>query len=267
MKSKAKTLRIISNVLIVILSCIMLFCVYKLYTIWQGYNSNQKTQEKVQELFYGQTDTQNQVSGQEEASAPAQNEYKFDLKPVIEANGDTVGWIIIKDTVINYVVVQGADNDEYLHKNFYGEYNSAGTIFMDYRNQIGEPRQNLIVYGHRMKDDSMFGELGEYVDYGFYQKHPTFTFITAEGEYDCEVFAVYRCTTAVDYCHTNFETDEEMLAYIQECKDLSEYKIAVDVTAQDTIITLSTCDYDLDPTEGRLVVQAKLVEKDTTHNE
>ena len=262
---KRNVMRIILNVLIVIVSCILLFCVYKLYTIWRGYNSNQKTQNQVQDLFYGEGDSAvEELSGSEDGSEGKNNQNQQMLDPldaVIAANEDTVGWIKVEDTVIDYVVVQGEDNDEYLHKGFYGEYNSAGTIFLDYRNEIGGSRQNLIVYGHRMKDDSMFGELGEYLDYGFYQQHPSFTFITQDGEYDCEIFAIYRCTTEVDYCQPSFSSDEDMLDYIQDCKDLSEHKMAVEVTAEDTIITLSTCDYALDPDFGRLVVQAKLVEK------
>lgn len=260
--NKAKVMRMVLNALIIIVSCILLFCVYKLYTIWQGYNSNQKTQSQVQNLFYGQNVGETQTVFGEESQKPEIEENIVNaLDPVIAANEDTVGWIKVEDTVIDYVVVQGEDNDEYLHKGFYGEYNSAGTIFLDYRNEIGGERQNLIVYGHRMKDDSMFGELGEYLDYGFYQQHPAFTFITEDGEYACEVFAVYRCTTEVDYCQPTFSSDEALLSYIQDCKNLSEHKMAVEVTAADTIITLSTCDYALDPDFGRLVVQAKLVKK------
>lgn len=260
--NKAKVMRMVLNALIISVSCILLFCVYKLYTIWQGYNSNQKTQSQVQDLFYGQNVGETQtVSGEESQKPEIEENIVNPLDPVIAANEDTVGWIKVEDTVIDYVVVQGEDNDEYLHKGFYGEYNSAGTIFLDYRNEIGGERQNLIVYGHRMKDDSMFGELGEYLDYGFYQQHPAFTFITEDGEYACEVFAVYRCTTEVDYCQPTFSSDEALLSYIQDCKNLSEHKMAVEVTAADTIITLSTCDYALDPDFGRLVVQAKLVKK------
>ena len=215
-------------------------------------------------MFYGnaEADTQ-QVSGSETGEGSNEKEQSIaKLDPVIAANEDTVGWIKVEDTVIDYVVVQGEDNDEYLHKGFYGEYNSAGTIFLDYRNEIGGKRQNYVVYGHRMKDDSMFGELGEYLDYGFYQQHPTFTFITADAEYDCEIFAIYRCTTEVDYCQPTFASDEDMLDYVKDCKNLSEHKMAVEVTADDTIITLSTCDYALDPDLGRLVVHAKLIEKE-----
>lgn len=260
---KEKVMRMILNILIIIVSCVLLFCVYKLYTIWQGYNSNQKTQSQVQDLFYGQnTDEEQAVSGEESEKVEIEENSLNPLDPVIAANEDTIGWIKVEDTVIDYVVVQGEDNDEYLHKSFYGEYNSAGTIFLDYRNEIGGKRQNYVVYGHRMKDDSMFGELGEYLDYGFYQQHPTFTFITADAEYDCEIFAIYRCTTEVDYCQPTFASDEDMLDYVKDCKNLSEHKMAVEVTADDTIITLSTCDYALDPDLGRLVVHAKLIEKE-----
>ena len=259
MENKRKVTRILFNVLILVISCVLIFSLYKLYTIWREYHNNQKTQEQVQALFYGEISGDAQaVSNPGIGKENSETSYSFHLAPVKEANPDTVGWIRIPGTVVDYAVVQAADNEEYLHKGFFGEANAAGTIFMDYRNQMGQPLQNWIIYGHRMKDDSMFGELGEYLNYGFYQQHPSFTFFTEDGAIDCEVFSVYRCTTEVDYCQPAFASGEEMLQYVQACKDRSEYKVVLDVTAEDTIITLSTCDYDLDPTEGRLVIHAKL---------
>lgn len=264
-KEKGKSIRIILNVLIVIVSCVLIFCVYKLGSIWWEYHSNRQTQEQVQSLFYGEQQIQ-EVSGQEESIDETQ-QYQFNLAPVILANSDTVGWITVPGTVIDYAVVQGQDNNKYLHRGFYGEENAAGAIFMDADNQLGEPLQNLLIYGHRMKDDSMFGELGKYLDYGFYQQNPSFTFITEEGIYDCEIFAVYQCTTAVDYCQLSFATGDEQQEYVRACKDRSAYQTVVSVSAEDTIITLSTCDYELDANEGRLVVQAKLTPKEEQTNE
>lgn len=257
---KGKTTRVILNILIALVACVLVFCLYKLGSIWWGYHQNGVTQEKVQDLFYGRQE----ISGAD--GVGDEREYMFDLTPLILENPDTVGWIRVPDTVIDYVVVQGKDNDEYLHKNFYGEYNSAGTIFVDADNQMGEPLQNLILYGHRMRDDSMFGELGKYLDAEFFAKHPTFTFITKDGVYDCEIFSVYQCTTEVEYCRTWFSNEKQQADYVNECRQRSIYATNVEVSGQDTLITLSTCDYVLDPHNGRLVVQAKLKLKEENKN-
>lgn len=260
MADKGKTTKIILNILIVLVSCVLIFCLYKLGSVWWGYHQNQQTQEKVQDLFYGNRE----ISGSDKVGQA--QEYMFDLTPLIMENPDTVGWIKIPDTVIDYVVVQAEDNDKYLHQSFYGEYNSAGTIFMDAGNQMGQPLQNLILYGHRMRDDSMFGELGKFLDGEFFAKHPTFTFITKDGVYDCEIFSVYQCTTEVEYCRVAFANDQQQADYVRECKERSIYATNVEVTGQDTIITLSTCDYVLDPHNGRLVVHAKLKLKEENKN-
>lgn len=258
-KKKGNGTKVILNILLILSTCVLVFCIYKLGSIWWEYHANRETQEQVQNLFYGQTDTeQAELSGSEGSTPVLEQEYIFDLTPVIQQNPDTVGWIQIPGTVIDYVVLQGEDNDQYLHTGFYGEANNAGSIFMDYQNQLGAPMQNLILYGHRMKDNSMFGQLGEYLDYSFYQQHPSFVFITADGVYDCHVFSVYQCTTSVDYGQPYFVSEEDMQQYIQEAKDRSVYRTAVSVSVQDTIMTLSTCDYALDPDEGRLVIHAKL---------
>ena len=92
--NKAKVMRMVLNALIIIVSCILLFCVYKLYTIWQGYNSNQKTQSQVQDLFYGQNVGETQTVFGEESQKPEIEENIVNaLDPVIAANEDTVGWI------------------------------------------------------------------------------------------------------------------------------------------------------------------------------
>lgn len=264
MAKNGKTVRVILNILIVITSLVLAVSVYKLAkTLWE-YRSNRQTQAQVQSLFYGEAQAQ-EISG-ETSTKTEEKQYSFDLSPVILANSDTVGWIQVPGTVIDYAIVQGQSNDQYLHHDFYGEYNPAGAIFLDADNQVGEPLQNLIVYGHRMKDDSMFGELGKFLDESFYKENPIFTLITQDGIYDCEIFAVYRCTTEVDYCQLSFSTEDDQQRYVQQCRDRAAYQTPVSVSPQDTLITLSTCDYVLDPNEGRLVVQAKLTVKEENHN-
>lgn len=178
---------------------------------------------------------------------------------LLELNADTAGWIEITDTNISYPVVQGEDNDYYLTHDFKGERSKAGSIFMDFRNQIGETfDKNIVLYGHRMKDGTMFAGLRAYLKQDFFDKHRVFRFETLYEEYEAEVFAVYRTTTSFDYIRTSFADNREFLNFVDEIKERSIYKTDTTIGANDVILTLSTCDYLLDAEEGRLVLQGKL---------
>jgi len=132
---------------------------------------------------------------------------------------------------------------------------------MDYRNNVEEENRNTIVYGHRMKDDTMFNSLTNYLDEEFFKEHQTINYDTMYGSYDAEVFAAYYTTTDFDYIQTDFDSNEEYAGFLNEVEDKSEIQADFDVNADDQIVTLSTCDYTLDPDEGRLVVHAKIVNK------
>ncbi|OMG50042.1 SrtB family sortase [Paenibacillus macerans] len=179
---------------------------------------------------------------------------------LLALNADTAGWIEIKDTNISYPVVQGEDNDYYLKHDFKGERSKAGSIFMDFRNQLGEaPDKNIVLYGHRMKDGTMFAGLRAYLERDFFDEHRVFRFETLYEEYEVEVFAVYRTTTSFNYIRTSFADDREFLNFVDEIKERSIYKTDADIGENDVILTLSTCDYLLDAEEGRLVLQGKLI--------
>ncbi|WP_213510806.1 class B sortase [Paenibacillus macerans] len=179
---------------------------------------------------------------------------------LLALNADTAGWIEIKDTNISYPVVQGEDNDYYLKHDFKGERSKAGSIFMDFRNQLGEaPDKNIVLYGHRMKDGTMFAGLRDYLERDFFDEHRVFRFETLYEEYEVEVFAVYRTTTSFNYIRTSFADDREFLNFVDEIKERSIYKTDADIGENDVILTLSTCDYLLDAEEGRLVLQGKLI--------
>lgn len=178
---------------------------------------------------------------------------------LLALNADTVGWIDIKDTKISYPVVQGADNDYYLEHDFRGERTRTGSIFMDFRNQIGETSdKNMVLYGHRMKDGTMFAGLRAYLEQRFFDEHRIFRFETLYEAYEVEVFAVYRTTTSFDYIRTSFADDRDFLSFLDEIREHSIYKTDTVIGANDAILTLSTCDYLLDPDEGRLVVHGKI---------
>lgn len=268
-KKNSRAVTIVIDVLIVFLIGVMAFSGYQLFTTWKGYQDNKQSQNKVSDIFYAQTSGSqeaSQISGGSSSHPTAQEmEAEFTLEPLILQNDDTVGWIRMEDTVIDYVIVQGVDNDQYLRHDFFGDYSVGGTVFLDYENVLGQKLQNLIIYGHRMNDGSMFDALGKLLDEKFYKEHPTFQLLlrnsmdTHEATwYNCEIFAVYQCTTDVEYCVPFFSDYDDMMEYAGYCMARSQYKSDIALTENDTIVTLSTCDYVLDRDRGRLVVHAKL---------
>ena len=177
-KKNSRAVTIVIDVLIVFLIGVMAFSGYQLFTTWKGYQDNKQSQNKVSDIFYAQTSGSqeaSQISGGSSSHPTAQEmEAEFTLEPLILQNDDTVGWIRMEDTVIDYVIVQGVDNDQYLRHDFFGDYSVGGTVFLDYENVLGQKLQNLIIYGHRMNDGSMFDALGKLLDEKFYKEHSTF---------------------------------------------------------------------------------------------
>lgn len=182
--------------------------------------------------------------------------------PLLERNPDIVGWLKLEDSSIDYPIVQGTDNTYYLTRNYVGKTSRAGSIFMDYRNEEGFDARHVILYGHRMQDGSMFGELKHYAESAYYEQHRYLRIDSLEGTYLVEIFAAYHTTTAFNYIETDFASDETFDQFLEQIQEHSIYPQDVHVTAADQIITLSTCDYILDPNEGRFVVHGRLIKLD-----
>ena len=186
---------------------------------------------------------------------------------LVQENPETVGWLSISDTGINYPVVQKAnDNEYYLNHSFYGEEDSNGTLFVDYRSDIVNQNTNTIIYGHNMKSKLMFGSLSNYLDENFYNNHKTITFNTIYEHRTYEVFAV--CLAKVEYQDENayryynfIQADNraEWQAFLDNVKSLSVYDIDLsDIEETDKFLTLSTCNAYTE--DGRLFVVAKRIE-------
>lgn len=184
-----------------------------------------------------------------------------DWKALKKVNPDVQGWLYQKDTVINYPVVQGTDNDTYLHTRFDKQWSGGGTLFVDYRMEKDFRGFNSIIYGHHMKDGSMFRSIRGYTkEEGYYDKHKTLELATPHGNYHLVVFSAF-ITKATDEDTYKMTYDEaEKQAYIDRAWELSELPItkdSVDVTKSDRLVTLSTCAYDYE--EARYIVMCKMV--------
>jgi sortase B len=247
----------ICNILILLCAGIFIYAAYQLGTTLWGYYQNRLLQNEIQDIFYG-NNTADRVNGSEEEDSSRETEITG-LEALQNYNEDTVGWLEIPCAYVDHPVMQSYDNDYYLHRDFYQKYRYAGTLFIDYRNDLEGQYQNIIIYGHRMMDGSMFGKLGNYLTQSVLEENPTFTFSTLDGTYQCEVFAVYRCKTDFPYAQPTFANAEEFLDYVAMCRKASLYQTDTEISAQDMIMTLSTCDKRYDETTGRLVVQAKMI--------
>lgn len=172
-------------------------------------------------------------------------------------NDDIVGWLKVGALDISYPVTQASDNDYYLHLTFELVQNAAGCIFVDYQNRPDFQDDNTIVYGHNMKDGSMFGTLKNFVQDGVYESDPYFWIYTPERIYKYEIF---NCSTvgAVSNTYTlEFGSRKEFQNYLDKALMQSQVDSSkVKVKSSDKIVTLSTCTGD---EETRFVVQGKLV--------
>lgn len=174
-----------------------------------------------------------------------------------DINNDYEAWIYISGTKINYPIVQGTDNDFYLKHTFYKEPVFSASLFIDYRIESGAEGKNVIVYGHNMRDGSMFAALKKFRQKEFRQRHPSFSVYTSTGAYEYQVFASYTTSPDSDTYTVGFANDEEFMNYINIVKTWSDTDYGVDVTAEDKIITMSTC---VNNDADRYVVHAKRID-------
>ena len=170
-----------------------------------------------------------------------------DLKNI---NSDYEFWITIEDTVIDYPVVQGIDNDFYLSNNFYKENSISGTIFLDYKNTLED--KNLILYGHNMRDGSMFAAINKFKEKDFFD-NGKIKIISENMEKTYEVFSV--CVEEADNINlkSKFTNEEDYSEYINNLKEKSYYTKEINSDFSN-IITLYTCSYEFD--DARTIVCA-----------
>lgn len=257
MKSEKRPRKKISIIVTIVAVLVFGYSLYRLIDIGIMYYHNKQILTEVQEV-YDTLPTEQADSSIKIEERKVRQQF-IDLQ---EINEDIVGWISIEDTKINYPILQTNDNIHYLDRNYKEEYTPAGSIFMDYRNDVSEYDPNVVVYGHRMRDNSMFNSLTYFLEEDFFNNHGTIQFDTMYESYDAEVFAAYNTTTDFDYIQTDFQLGTDFLTLVHQMKQKSKFQKDIDIGMDDQIITLSTCDYMLDPDKGRLVVHAKLVKRE-----
>ena len=195
-------------------------------------------------------------SGDPEDDAPGSARAAVDFAALQKRNPDTVGWIFCTGTAIDYPIVQGPDNEYYLARLFTGTSNAAGSIFLDYRNSPDFTSRHSILYGHNMKNGSMFASLTSYRDPEYFREHPQFLLCTPEKTYSVEIFSGYSAGVEDEAWRNSFDTKEEFADWAAQEKEKSCFESDIMPSGTDHIITLSTCSYEFE--EARFVVHGIL---------
>lgn len=244
-KKPKKKNSIFSTIVLIVAICVFCFSAFQLYQIFSSYKKGNDEYDKIKNLAISVEKTE---KGEEK--------FKVDFNKLWEINPDTIGWIRFEEpSRINYPIVHSHDNKEYLTKLFGTGKNTYGTLFVDKDNSGDFQDKNTIIYGHRMKSGSMFGQLEKYMDESFYKEHPYFYIYTPDGKeskYQVISAAVVKDTSRT-YTKT-FQNDEEFMDYIDYVRSISNYQTDAEVTKDSHIVSLSTC--TIDSNEDRFVLQA-----------
>ncbi len=198
---------------------------------------------------------------QEETQSPTTPDGMFrEYAALYEMNDDIVGWMKLEGTPLNYPVMQTPTSpDYYLYRNFAGEHSSQGSLYVREECDVNAPSDNLTIYGHNMRDGSMFNCLLQYEEKEFWENHQIIIFDTLTERHTYQVFAVFKTTASVGEGFTyhrfvDAESEQEFRRFVASCKGLSYYDTGITPTYGDKIICLSTCEYTL--VNGRFVVAA-----------
>ena len=257
-KKKKTAGDIVLTVVLIAAICVFCYAGYNLFHIYTEYKKGTDEYNEIAQMAVTERDPDGEEAG------PSAGELKapmnIDFASLKSVNDDVVGWIYVEAVPdINYPIVHGKDNETYLHRTYEKNYNFAGTIFVDYENKGDFSDCNTIVYGHNMKNGSMFAQLKKFSqNEETYKKSKYFWIFTTEKNYRYEIISAY--TTGVNSdTYTLFKgPGEEFEKYLEKIKGYSEIKTdAEGLNMKDKIITLSTCTGN---EATRYVVQGKRVD-------
>ncbi len=219
--------------------CVFAFAGWKLYGIYMDYKQAKDEYKDLEDMA-----VQPNPNGLREGDDPfTSNEPPIvvDFATLQAENPDVVGWLYVEALGISYPVVQGTDNEYYLHMTYQKTYNFAGTIFIDHANSRDFKDLNTIVYGHNMKDGSMFGILKRFVTENAYAASPYFWMLTPDKNYKYEIFSAYTAEVG-SLTYTLFsKPGKEYTSFLEQMKANSEIATQAEPQKFDKIMTLSTC--------------------------
>lgn len=261
-KKQSKKSRAVYNVLITICLLVFLGSAGALgYQLWD-YHKAAQVRDGLADLIV-EPDEGDAAGTVDENGDPVPKPL-VDYSKLAALNPDFKGWVEIADTPISYPVVQAADNDEYLHTDFYGDYHKLGTVFADCRAQLTPEKtsDNVVLYGHSAADGSYFAAVRKYKDIDYYKEHPIISFNTTYESADWIIIGEIMIDALDDSDdaflynnHIEFADEAAFNEFVTGVAQRSYFVSPADVQYGDKFITLSTCDYDFD--EARFAIVAR----------
>ena len=257
-QKKKKKSDVLLTIALVVAIAVFCYAAYNLYHIYTEYKKGTNEYNSIEEMAVTERDPDStEVAGPDAQPKPP---IDVDFEKLKSINEDVIGWIYVDALPdISYPIVQGKDNQTYLHQTYEKNYNFAGTIFIDYENKADFSDCNTLVYGHNMKNGTMFGQLKNFSkDDSAYNKSKYFWIFTPEKTYRYEIISAY--TTAVNSdTYTLFKgPGQEFVDYMNKIVSYSDVKTTPgELGVDDKIVTLSTCTGN---ESTRYVVQGKRVD-------
>lgn len=249
--NKSKKKRWTRLALLIISISALIYSAVSLLAIFNEYKKGEKEYESLQK-YVNRDSKISEIEDKEILSV--------DFESLKKLNEDIVGWISFKDTEVNYPIVKGADNSYYLNHTFNKTENDSGSIFMDFENDSSFKDKNTILYGHNMKNGSMFSILNKYIDKDFYDSTPYFWVYTENEVYKCEIFSAYKTSAENSKSYIKkFSTEEEYGDFLKGLKSSSLYDTGITVNKDDIVLTLSTCTNN--DKDSRFIVNSKMLKQ------
>lgn len=272
MKKTNRKSKIINLILILLIIISSILLCYSGYEIYKWFMSNKDIDKQIEVINQNVEVREQENEEKVELVNPQVNKadpywdfikeklINVDFNKLKAINSDVVGWIQVGGTNINYPIVQASDNQYYLTHQFDKKYNTAGWVFMDYRNNNVNFNYNTILYAHGRLNRTMFGSLRNVVKKDWYNNTQNYI-VKLSTEYEntlWQVFSTYQIKTTNDYLDIDFNSDEEYLSFLNMLKRRSIHDYMTNVDVNDKIITLSTCHNDTD----KIVLHAKLIKRE-----
>jgi len=257
--------KILKRILVLALLCVFVYSGLQVYRMVGAYAQAEEQYTRLEQYVSvpavpsaSAPPSDGEAAEEPEREPPAWPEADFAALGSI--NPDIVGWLTVEGTRIHYPVVRGTDNEFYLNHRFDGKRSGGGCLFLDAENSAGFDETNQIIYGHYMKDHSMFYDLGGYKRQAFYDAHPTGWLVTPTAVYRLRFFSGYVSDTEGEAWKRVF-SGEEYAAWLEERVEKSAFFSDVVPAAEDRILTLSTCSYEFE--DARFVLHAVMEQQVT----
>lgn len=241
---KNRKRNMVNNIILGIAVSVFIFSAYKLISIYSEYHKGDKEYDNiVEDAIEIQTPQDEETVKGKEEKPKVHTPLKVDFEKLKKANKDVVAWVQFDEPKkISYPIVKGEDNDKYLTTTFEGKKNSSGSIFMDVLNSGEFADRNTFIYGHNMKNGSMFGQLRKFKTKDYYEQNPYFYIYTPDGkEVKYQIFAVCIVEDTSKSYTRFYNSDEEYLDYLNYVKSIARYDTGVELNAESKIVSLSTC--------------------------